>query len=66
MGIVLICLILGLAIAIERIIFLNLATTNTKKLTEGVEEALSQVVLMLPKKYAEIQKDLLLLFSIKV
>jgi len=31
MGIVLICLILGLAIAIERIIFLNLATTNTKK-----------------------------------
>ena len=40
MGIVLICLILGLAIAIERIIFLNLATTNTKKLTEGVEEAL--------------------------
>ena len=27
MGIVLICLILGLAIAIERIIFLNLATT---------------------------------------
>ena len=41
MGIVLICLILGLAISIERIIFLNLASTNTKKLTEGVEEALS-------------------------
>ena len=41
MGIVLICLILGLAIAIERIIFLNLASTNTKKLTDGVEEALS-------------------------
>ena len=36
MGIVLICLILGLAISIERIIFLNLATTNTKKLTDGV------------------------------
>ena len=34
MGIVLLCLILGLAIAIERIIFLNLSTTNTKKLTE--------------------------------
>ena len=32
MGIVLICLILGLAISIERIIFLNLATTNTKKI----------------------------------
>jgi len=41
MGIVLICLILGLAIAIERIIFLNLSTTNTTKLTAGVEEALS-------------------------
>ena len=41
MGIVLICLILGLAIAIERIIFLNLASTNTKKITDGVEEALS-------------------------
>ena len=41
MGIVLICLILGLAIAIERIIFLNLSTTNTAKLTSGVEEALA-------------------------
>ena len=41
MGIVLLCLILGLAIAIERIIFLNLSTTNTKKLTEDVENALS-------------------------
>lgn len=41
MGIVLLCLILGLAIAIERIITLNLSTTNTKKLLAGVEEALS-------------------------
>ena len=41
MGIVLICLILGLAIAIERIIYLNLATTNSQKLTASVEEALS-------------------------
>ncbi|PKP26991.1 MAG: flagellar motor protein MotA [Bacteroidetes bacterium HGW-Bacteroidetes-2] len=40
MGIVLLCLILGLAIAIERIIYLNLSTTNTKKLAQGVEEAL--------------------------
>jgi biopolymer transport protein ExbB len=38
---VLICLILGLAIAIERIITLNLATTNTKKLLASVEDALS-------------------------
>ncbi|WP_158847067.1 MotA/TolQ/ExbB proton channel family protein [Algibacter sp. L1A34] len=41
MGIVLLCLILGLAIAIERIIFLNLSTTNTKKLTQSVEDALT-------------------------
>ncbi len=40
MGIVLLCLILGLAIAIERIIYLNLADTNTKKLTQNVEDAL--------------------------
>lgn len=37
---VLICLILGLAIAIERIISLNLATTNTSKLLSRVEDAL--------------------------
>lgn len=36
----LLCLILGLAISIERIIYLNMATTNTKKLTRDVEEAL--------------------------
>ncbi|MEP3838344.1 MAG: MotA/TolQ/ExbB proton channel family protein [Algibacter sp.] len=41
MGIVLLCLILGLAIAIERIIFLNLSTTNTKKLSQSVEDALA-------------------------
>ena len=40
MGIVLITLILGLAIAIERIIYLNMATTNTNKLVNNVDEAL--------------------------
>ena len=40
MALVLICLILGLAIAIERIITLNLAQTNTNKLLGQVEEAL--------------------------
>ena len=40
MGIVLICLILGLAISIERIIYLNLSTTNSNKLTDDVEDAL--------------------------
>ena len=42
MGVVLLCLILGLALAIERIIYLNLATTNTKKLLLAIEEALNQ------------------------
>jgi len=41
MGIVLICLILGLAISIERIIHLNLATTNVSKLLGKVDEALN-------------------------
>lgn len=41
MGIVLVALILGLAIAIERIIYLNMSTTNTKKLVASVDEALS-------------------------
>ncbi len=41
MGIVLIALILGLAIAIERIIYLNMATTNTDKLMISIEDALS-------------------------
>ncbi|MEN7550874.1 MotA/TolQ/ExbB proton channel family protein [Rapidithrix thailandica] len=42
MGVVLICLILGLAVAIERIITLNLATTNTNKLLNNVEKALEE------------------------
>jgi len=37
---ILICMILGLAVSIERIITLNMATTNTKKLLENIEEAL--------------------------
>ena len=37
---ILLCLIIGLAIVIERVIYLNLATTNTKKLLDQVEEAL--------------------------
>ena len=41
MSLVLICLILGLAISIERIITLNLATTNTDKLLSRVEQALN-------------------------
>lgn len=41
MATVIACLVLGLAIAIERIIYLNLATTNNAKLLKKVEEALN-------------------------
>ena len=39
---VVLCLILGLAIAIERLIYLSRATTNNKKLLEGIEDALKE------------------------
>lgn len=35
---ILICLILGLGLVIERIIYLNLATTNTDKLLQKIED----------------------------
>lgn len=41
MGAVLLTLIFGLALAFERIIYLNLASTNTDKLLSAVEEALN-------------------------
>jgi len=41
MSFVLICLILGLALCIERIIYLNMATTNKTKLLQNVEDALA-------------------------
>ena len=40
MGVILLCLIIGLGLCIERIIYLNLATTNTAKLLNNVEDAL--------------------------
>jgi biopolymer transport protein ExbB len=39
---ILICMIIGLAISIERIITLNLATTNTQRLLGQIEDALSK------------------------
>jgi len=39
MGTILLTLIFGLAIAIERILYLSLASINSKKLLKGVEEA---------------------------
>lgn len=41
MGIVLLCLIIGLALCIERIIYLNLSTINTKKFMDDLEGALT-------------------------
>lgn len=41
MSFVALCLIIGLALCIERIVYLSLASTNSKKLLEGVEEALN-------------------------
>lgn len=37
---ILLAFVLGLAFSIERVLYLNLATTNTKKLLKNVEEAL--------------------------
>ena len=42
MGAVLLCLIFGLALSFERVIYLNLASTNTDKLLLDVEEALNE------------------------
>lgn len=41
MGTVVLCLILGLALCIERIIYLNLSSANTTKLLSSIEEALN-------------------------
>lgn len=42
MGIVILALVMGLAVSIERIIYLSLATTNTKKLLAKIENALEE------------------------
>ncbi len=42
MGIVLIALIIGVALCIERIVYLNLSTINTKQFLEDVESALAK------------------------
>ena len=42
MSLIIICLILGLAIAIERILYLSFSKTNAKRLVEKVEKALEE------------------------
>ena len=41
MALVIVCLILGLALCVERILYLALSKTNTKKLIEKIEDALN-------------------------
>jgi biopolymer transport protein ExbB len=48
---ILIVLIMGLALVIERTIYLNLATTNTRKLLQGIEEALKKGDVETAKKW---------------
>ncbi len=42
MSLIIICLIIGLALAIERILYLTFSKSNTKKLLENVEKALAE------------------------
>ena len=42
MALIIICLIIGLALAIERILYLTFSKINTKKLVENVEKALEE------------------------
>ena len=65
MSFVLVCLILGLAICIERILYLTMATTNTKQLVETLKLRLRVVELKLLKKFVEILKGPLPPFSTK-
>ncbi|NNC83409.1 MAG: MotA/TolQ/ExbB proton channel family protein [Flavobacteriales bacterium] len=51
MAIVLICLVLGLALAIERIIYLNMAQSNTSKMLSNVEDALNSGGIEAAKEY---------------
>ncbi|MCC8173700.1 MAG: MotA/TolQ/ExbB proton channel family protein, partial [Odoribacter sp.] len=51
MAAVVLCLILGLTVSIERVIYLNLADTNTRKLVNGVEDALNTGGIEAAKEY---------------
>ena len=42
MASIILCLIFGLAISIERILYLSLSKTNTKKLLSKIETALNE------------------------
>ena len=42
MSLIIICLIIGLALSIERILYLTFSKTNTKKLLEAIEAALAE------------------------
>lgn len=52
MAAVVLCLIFGLAISIERVIYLNLSDTNTKKFIAGFEDALNNGGVEAAKEYS--------------
>lgn len=58
MSIILLCLIIGLGLCIERIIYLNLASTNTTKLLNKVEEALQSGGVDAAKELCKSTRDL--------
>ncbi len=51
MAAVVLCLIFGLAVAIERVIYLNLSDTNTKKFIAGFEDSLNNGGIEAAKEY---------------
>ena len=53
MATIIACLVFGLAVAIERIIYLNLASTNTEKLLKKVEDALETIRLLAYSRMSE-------------
>ena len=65
MACVALCLIFGLAVAIERVIYLNLSDTNTKKFIVGFEDALNNGGIEAAKDYCRNTADLLQVFSIR-
>ena len=61
MSLIVICLILGLALAIERILYLAFSKTNTTKLLEDVEKALQEGGV---EKAKEVDADLIMMSTL--
>ena len=66
MSLIIICLIIGMALAIERILYLSFSKTNTKKLVEKVEDALANGGIEAARMFAATPVVLSLPSSIRV